>query len=62
MVIYKLIGRTNPFDWASSSKDVDLGLYRTAEAAAEAKRLWETKKDFSMDWKYIRIEPADLLG
>lgn len=61
MVVYKLIGRTAPLDWASMAEDVELGLYRTLEGAKAAKAKMEARKDFYMDWKELFINTADLL-
>lgn len=62
MVVYKLIGRTSPVDWATMSSDVELGLFRTEHAAQTEKEWREADPDFYMDWYSLRIEEVTLIG
>jgi len=61
MVVYKLIARTSPLDWASMPEDVELGFYKTLRGAKAAKAKMEASKDFYMDWKELFIDTEDLL-
>lgn len=62
MVVYKLIGRTSPVDWATMPSDVELGLFRTEHAAQTEKEWREADPDFYMDWYSLRIEEVTLIG
>jgi hypothetical protein len=62
MVVYKLIGRTAPFDWAAMPSDVELGLFRTEHAAQTEKEWREADPHFGMEWEELRIEEVTLIG
>ena len=48
LTIYKVIGWTNPIDWASSSKASTLGYYQTLFGAED--KVADMMKD--VDWRY----------
>lgn len=60
MVIYKLVGRTNPWDWATPSRDVDLGLYEHRETAEMDMERMNARPDFNTDWQYLKIVEVTL--
>lgn len=60
MVVYKLVGRTNPTDWAEMPRFVDLGLFETRKGALEEMTRMEHTPDVWMDWKYFRIDEITL--
>ena len=60
MVIYKLVGRTNPTDWAERARDVDMGLYERRETAERDMERLRLHPDFYMDWDYIEIVEVTL--
>lgn len=62
MVIYKLIGRTSPMDWATMPKDVELGLFRTMHAALTEKEWREKDPSFHMDWDHLFVLEVELIG
>lgn len=62
MFVYRVIGRTAPFDWASMAEDKDLGLFRTMKAAqSKIDRLYEDKS-WRMTWAGFTIEEVKVSG
>ena len=61
MVIYKLVGRTNPFDWATPSREVTLGLYEHRKTAEQDMDRMNAHPDFDMDWKWLRVDEVELV-
>lgn len=60
MVVYKLVGRTNPFDWAQMAQDVDLGLFETREAAIKEMDRMQSLADYYMNWAYHHIVEVEV--
>lgn len=59
MVIYKLMAHTNPIDWATPSKWLDIEFYQTFESAAKKAAEMMAEKDWSMSfdgWEVVEIE------
>ena len=55
MVVYRLVGRTNPLDWASMAEDKTLGLFATKEGAERKANLLKSQKHWHMDWQYFTV-------
>ena len=62
MVVYKLVGRTSPLDWATMAEDVELGLFRTMHAAQSEKEWREADPHFGMEWDHLFIKEIELIG
>jgi hypothetical protein len=61
MVVYKLVGRTAPLDWAAMAEDKTLGLYKTMAAAHRALDVIQARKDWRMDWSHFTIVEEKVL-
>jgi hypothetical protein len=62
MLVYRVVGRTAPLDWASMAEDKDLGLFKTKKAAqSKIDKLYEDKY-WPMDWAGFFIEKVKVSG
>jgi hypothetical protein len=62
MVVYKLVGRTAPVDWATMAEDKTIGLYKSMAAAHRALDKILARKDWRMDWDHFTIVEEKVLG
>jgi hypothetical protein len=61
MIVYKLVGRTSPLDWAASAHDEVLGLYKTMAAAHRALDKIQADKNWRYDWSHFTIVEEKVL-
>jgi hypothetical protein len=61
MVVYKLVGRTAPVDWASMAEDKTLGLYKSMAAAHRALDKILANPHWRMDWGHFIIVEEKVL-
>ncbi len=61
MIVYKLVGRTSPLDWATMPKDKTLGLYKSMAAAQRAVDKIQSNPHWTMVWDHFTIVEEKVL-
>ena len=62
MFVYRVIGKTASIDWASTSKDKELGLYQSVKAAQDKIEKMYEDKHWYMSWEGFTIEKVEVSG
>lgn len=60
MVIYKVVGFTNPVDWASMPEDKILGYYQSRFGAEDKVADMMREKDWKYDWSSFIIDEIEV--
>jgi len=56
LTIYKVIGWTNPIDWASPTKACTLGYFQSRFGAEDKIADMKSEPDYGYDWSEFEIE------
>jgi hypothetical protein len=62
MVVYRVVGRTAPWDWAASAEDVHMGTFLTRERAEEEIVKLKTSISWTMEYSDFTIVEEEIIG
>jgi hypothetical protein len=61
MLVYKVMGRTNPFDWAAPCEDEVIAYYQTKESADKQIEILKSRSDWRMNYSKFFVLPVEVL-
>ena len=59
--VYRVTAKTNPFDWASTPRHIDVGFYRTRESAEVRVQEMMEHPDFHMDFSDVWVSTIEVM-
>lgn len=60
MIVYRVMGRTDPFDWAGSSEDETIAYYQTREGAEKQIEILKSRSDWKMSYSKFFVVPVEV--
>lgn len=60
MIVYKVMGRTDPLDWASSAEDEVIAYYQTKESADKQIQAMKNRPDWRMSYSKFFVLPVEV--
>ena len=61
LIIYKVVGRTAPFDYAEQALDEDIALFQTRESAEKQIKILKSRSDWRMSYSRFTIKSVKVL-
>ena len=60
MIIYKVVGRTDPFDWSTPAEDEFLAYYQTRGSANAQVQILKDRPDWRMSYSKFFVVPVEV--
>ena len=60
MIVYRVMGRTDPFDWSEKAVDETIAYYQTRESANAQIEILKSRSDWKMSYSKFFVVPVEV--